>query len=171
MSDLIFLDTETTGLDPEKHDVWEIAWAVNDGPIRSVILPHSIVKADIKALNMNGYWDRVPGHFPDPETYDITIRGILEGNTLVCANPTFDRMFLWRRWGYEPYHYRSIDIESMALLCFEWERPRGLKDIVDELNSRVYDIDKPDHSAAKDVEVLRACYKAIRLENNKYKIY
>lgn len=170
MSDLIFLDTETTGLEADKHEIWEIAWAVNDGEIESAIIPHSIVKADPKALGMNGYYKRV--HYVDQGiNVDLLVREMLEGNTLVCANPTFDRMFMWQRWGYEPYHYRSIDIESMALLAFEWERPRGLKDVAAELRYRKHDIPEPDHSAAKDVEVLRACYHALRSENNKYKIY
>ena len=170
MSDLIFLDTETTGLDPDKHEVWEIGWAINDEPVRSATVPHSLKTADFTALEMNGYWERGSADFAT-ELLDLELRKLFENNTIVCANPTFDRMFLLKRWGHEPYHYRSIDIESMALLCFEWERPRGLKDIVDELNSRRFNIDRPDHSAAKDVEVLRECYKAIRLENNKYKIY
>ena len=174
MSDLVFLDTETTGLDPDKHEVWEIAWAVNDGPIEERLVLHSLRGADPEALDLNGYYDKNPvGTSPyahDPRI-DIEIRNILKENTLVCANPTFDRMFLRRRWGMEPYHYRSIDIESMALLCFEWERPRGLKDIREELVSRGHDIPAPDHSAAKDVKVTRACYHALRAENNKYKIY
>lgn len=170
MNDLIFLDTETTGLDPELHDVWELAWAVNDGEIEAAIVPHSIVKADPKALSMNGYYKRV--HYVDQGmNVDILVREMLEGNTLVCANPTFDRMMLRKRWGYEPYHYRSIDVESMALVVFDWDRPRGLKDVAAELRDRKHAVPEPDHSAAKDVEVLRACYHALRKENKKYKIY
>lgn len=170
MNNLIFLDTETTGLEPEKHDVWEIAWAVNDGEIESAIVPHSLVKADPKALSMNGYYKRI--HYVDQGiNVDVLIREMLDGGTIVCANPTFDRMFLRARWGMEPWHYRSIDVESMALVVFDWERPRGLKDVAEELRNRNHDIPQPDHSAAKDVEVLRECYHALRAENQKYKIY
>lgn len=172
MSDLIFLDTETTGLDPELHDVWELAYAKNGGPINTYILPHSLKTADPRALAMNGYFKRYPlGARADGPMGDIYLKEIVAGNTLVCANPTFDRMMLRKRWGLEPWHYRSIDVESMALVVFDWGRPRGLNDIAAELRSRKHDVPEPDHTAAKDVEVLRACYHALRNENQKYKIY
>jgi DNA polymerase III alpha subunit (gram-positive type) len=169
MNDLIYLDTETTGLDPDKHEVWEIAWAVNDGPIETHVLPHNIAMADPKALEMNGYWDRSPLWFePRPgHAHDLDIRTLLKGNTLVCANPTFDRMMLRKRWGYEPYHYRSIDVESMALLLFGYERPKGFADIAENLVRLGYPMPVPDHSAGKDVEVLREVYKALRMEQKK----
>lgn len=165
MTDLIFLDTETTGLEYDKHEIWEIAWAVNDEPVVERILVHSLKTADPKALKLNGYFDRYPGGArADGPIVDIDVREMLKGNTLVCANPTFDRMMMWMRWKVEPYHYRSIDVESMALTVFGWERPRGLMDIANELRRREYDISYPDHTAAKDVQVLRECYNALRLE-------
>jgi oligoribonuclease (3'-5' exoribonuclease) len=166
MTDLVFLDTETTGLDPEKHEVWEIAWAVNDWSVEVRTLPHDLATADPEALRMNGYWQRGLIGAPDVRT-DLMLKDILKGNTLVCANPTFDRMFLRKRWGGEPWHYRSIDVESMALLALGYERPKGLKDIAADLRKLGYDIPVPDHSAGKDVEVLRECYKALRAEQDK----
>lgn len=164
MNDLVFLDTETTGLNPDIHEVWEIAWAVNDdAPVQAMIVPHSLATADLEALRINHYWDRARAE-PAHTSIDLDIRHLLEGNTLVCANPTFDRMFLRKRWGVEPYRYRSIDIESIALAVFGWDRPKGLKDIADELNSRGYNIGEPNHSAWIDVVVLREAYKALRKE-------
>lgn len=172
MSDLIFLDTETTGLEYDKHEIWEIAWAVNDGPVEERILVHSLKTADPKALDLNGYHIRYPegARSKGPMT-DLEVRSVLADNTIVCANPTFDRFFMYFRWGHEPYHYRSIDIESMAMLVFGWERPRGLKDVAAELRQRMYNIPDPDHTAGVDVEVLRACFNALRVENDRYKIY
>lgn len=172
MTDLIFLDTETTGLEYDKHEIWEIAWAVNDGPIEERILVHSLKTADPKALDLNGYHVRFPegARSKGPMT-DLEVRNILAGNTIVAANPTFDRIFMYLRWGHEPYHYRSIDVETMALTVFDWSRPRGLKDVAEELTQRRYDIPLPDHTAGKDVEVLRACYNALRVENSRGKIY
>jgi oligoribonuclease (3'-5' exoribonuclease) len=154
MSDLIFLDVETTGLDPAKHEIWEFAWAVNNGPV-----------------NLNHYLEKYPtGARAEGPMVDLEIRSVLAGNTLVCSNPTFDRMFMFFRWGYEPYHYRSIDIESMALLLFEWERPRGLTDIATELRDYYgYDIPVPNHSAFDDVVATRACYNAMRDLQSEYK--
>lgn len=165
MTDLVFLDTETTGLDPEKHEVWEIALAVNNGPVQEYYVPHSIVTADPKALELNGYWSRT---YQGKAGDDLQVRNMLEGNTLVCANPTFDRMMLRKRWGLEPYHYRSIDIESMALAVLQYERPKGLKNIAADLRQIGYSIDEPNHSAYQDVVVLRDCYKALRNEMTAY---
>lgn len=164
MTDLIFLDTETTGLDPDKHEIWEIAWAVNDEvPVQERILVHSLKTADPKALEMNGYLEHYPeGARSWGPMVDLEVRSVLEGNTLVCANPTFDRMMLRKRWGYEPYHYRSLDIESMAYGILGYERPKGLKDIAADLQSFGYNIADPLHRAWIDVVVLRECYKALR---------
>lgn len=172
MTDLIFLDTETTGLEPEKHEVWEIAWAVNDGPVEERVLVHSLKTADPTALALNGYLRKGPdGVRSLGPIIDIEIRQIFAGNTIVCANPTFDRMFLRARWGYEPWHYRSIDVESMAMVVFGWERPRGLADIIRELTARGYAVTQPDHSATRDVEAVRDAYTCLRIEVDKYKIY
>ena len=56
---LVYLDTETTGLDYRRHAVWEIAYAVDDGPVRSSIVSHDLFDADPEALQLNGYYDRV----------------------------------------------------------------------------------------------------------------
>lgn len=159
VNDLIFLDTETTGLEPDKHEIWEIAWAINDGPVSSAVVEHSIVTANLRALEMNGYFRRRPGA---PLRFDVAIREVLKDSTLVCANPTFDRMFMRARWGYEPYHYRSIDIETMAMTVFGWDRPKGLKDIRNHLDSLGYVLVDPDHSAGNDVAATRDVYKILR---------
>jgi oligoribonuclease (3'-5' exoribonuclease) len=43
---LVFLDTETTGLDPNRHEIWEVAYAVEDDPIVSGSVHHSLRNAD-----------------------------------------------------------------------------------------------------------------------------
>jgi oligoribonuclease (3'-5' exoribonuclease) len=163
-TDLIFLDTETTGLDPDKHEIWEIAWAINDEiPVQERILVHSLKTADPTALEVNTYLEHHPqGARSEGPMVDLEVRKVLEGGTLVCANPTFDRMFMRKRWGLEPYHYRSIDVESMALAILEYDRPKGLKDIAEELRDMGYNIADPLHRAWIDVVVLRECYKTLR---------
>jgi hypothetical protein len=94
---------------------------------------------------------------------DLEVRQVLEGNTIVCANPTFDRMFMRKRWGFEPYHYRSVDIESFAMGILDYEFPKGLKDIAVDLRARWnFNIAEPVHRAWADVVTLRECYKALR---------
>lgn len=165
-TDLVFLDTETTGLDPALHEVWEIAVAVNDGPVSSYRLPHSIATADPKALELNGYWGRAnrPGA---TDAYDLELRAMLSGATVVGANPAFDTAFLRARWGASPWHHRLIDVESMALTVLGYERPKGLHALAEDLRDRGHNIPAPDHSAAADVATTRAVYEALRSETTR----
>lgn len=162
MNDLVFLDTETTGLEPEKHEVWEIAWAVNGGPISVVQLSHSIRTADAVAFEHNGYLDRYHRANVISGREELKLRESFRGATLVCANPTYDRMMLRARWGLEPWHYRSIDVESMAFGLLAYERPQGLKNISDDLREMGYNIPEPNHWAAGDVDALRSCFYALQ---------
>lgn len=172
MNDLIFLDTETTGLEYQQHEIWEIAWAINNGPIEERILVHSLKTADPKALALNGYYARYPegARAKGPMT-DLEVRNVLAGNTIVAANPTFDRIFMYLRWGYEPYLYRSVDVESMAVAVFNYDRPKGLASISEDLRDKGYPMPDPDHSAGRDVEVVRAAYIALKQYAQAGKIY
>ena len=157
---LVYLDTETTGLDPDRHEVWELAYAVDDGSIRSGVVAHSLRHADPKALSMNGYGER-----GDRLSFNLTIeaecRSALDGATLVAANPAFDAAFLRARWGVTPWRYRLLDVEAYAMGALGFPEPKGLKDVADALRSRGYEVHHPDHSAAGDVATLRDCHLAL----------
>ncbi len=163
---LVFLDTETTGLDPVLHEVWEIAWAINGGSTTSRVVPHSIATADPKALEMNGYVGRGLGVPGDPWA-DIELRSDLARATIVGANPAFDTAFLRARWGVAPWHHRLIDVESMALGILGYERPKGLHALAADLRDRGHEIPEPDHTAAADVATTRAVYGALRKESTR----
>lgn len=165
---LVFLDTETTGLELH-HDIWEAAWAVDDGPVTSLFLSHSLANADPKALELNGYFTRTAG-FPEATlTGDLYLREALEGATIVGANPAFDAIRLQLRWGAQPWHYRMIDVSSMAVGVFghaafdlESGRPPGMAGVQELLvDYGIEGIPEPDHTAAGDVACLRACYQAL----------
>ncbi len=159
---LVLLDTETTGLDPALHDVWEIAWATEDGPIQSAVVPHSLRTADPQALELNNYWVRGFEQAPGALSMDVSLRDVLAGATIVGSNPAFDTAFLRTRWGVAPWHHRLVAVESMAMQAFGWERPKGLKDVAESLAVQGYEIPMPDHTAAGDVATLRAVYRALR---------
>ncbi len=109
----VFLDTETGGLDVDKQEVVEIAWAVDDGPVKTVVPPHDFAKLDPAAMRVNRYLEReldkkkLPfGSLFAPNSDGVTVRNRgwasyrqelqndLAGATIVGANPAFDLPFL-----------------------------------------------------------------------------
>jgi hypothetical protein len=73
MDNLIFLDTETTGLDPDFHQIWEVGAIEGDGTEHHWFLPVDLgfrrnfpsnertgIGADLIALNIGGFFDRYP---------------------------------------------------------------------------------------------------------------
>lgn len=162
---LVFLDTETTGLDPDRHEIWELAYAVDEGDIHGGVVYHSMRHADPKALSMNGYHERsFPRSFADMQALELGCREALSGATLVAANPSFDAAFLRARWGVTPWHHRLWDIEAYAAGVLGWRSLKGMAGVADALREFGYDIPHPDHSAAGDVAALRASFYALRIE-------
>lgn len=134
---ITFVDTETTGLNPSVHDVWEVAvihrlpGRIEDAKTLYQILPGSLGLASKKALEIGGFYERfkVPkGHQAariDPDTGAVQpmrfadvhrrLQRVLTGSVMVANNVTFDAMFLRRLLqGDQPWHYRPIDVIALA---------------------------------------------------------
>ena len=160
MGALVYLDTETTGLDPDVHQVWEIAYAVEDGPIFTASVRHSLRNADDKALEIGHYHERC---YVDPFalTFEITVQEALRGATIVGANPAFDAAFLRERWCQSMWHHRLLDIEAYAMGALGYDVPQGLATLSADLRDRGFEIPQPDHTAAGDVATTRACHHAL----------
>ena len=171
MGTLVYLDVETTGLDPDVHHVWEIALAIDDGPIQSTMVSHWTYGADPEALKVSRYYERggdalTTGGNPEQilaaEAIEQTIYEALHNTTLVGANPAFDAAFLRARWGTAPWHFRLLDIEAYAMGALGYDRPQGLAALSADLRARGFEIPSPDHTAAGDVATTRACHLALR---------
>lgn len=174
---LVYLDCETLSLHPEMHHVWEISWAVEDGPIQTIQVDHTLRGADQKAMQINRYIDRVePIRFaraqqvsherdwkPQLGSLPVALWDDLRQATVVGQNPGFDMYRLSRRWMWqEPWHYRPLDIASMAAQQFRWRNPKGLAGLVDFLNNELgFNVPVPDHTSAGDVAALRGCHQAL----------
>lgn len=133
---IAIVDTETTGLYPELHDVFEIAARIvrfEDADESTEIavekdaywtLPVDLGRADPNALRVNRYYERVAER--DLLTCDPgDVRGVvadiamtLAGCTLIGAVPSFDERFLTkllRDNGQCPaWHYQPVDVETLA---------------------------------------------------------
>ena len=186
---LIFLDTETTGLDPEKHRTLEIAFkAIEMISGKTLISYESIVsqpaeiwaKADPESLQINGFtWEKTLGGKPEKTVAaeiinDLNHLGIAEKEaSFICQNPSFDRAFFIQLIGVElqenygwPYHW--LDLASMywaARILKDREIVGRLKesDLSKNKIAKQYGLppEALPHRAINGVNHLISCYEAI----------
>ena len=159
MTKIIYCDVESTGLDPTRHVIWEMAYAVGDGPIRSSFVQHNLHNADPVALEIGRYDKRAREPMPryaDMLRFEDELREELDGATIVGANPAFDAAMLFARWHVAPWHYRVLDVECYAMPALGLAVPRGLAFLCE-----VFGVLAPDHSAAGDVRAVREVHQAL----------
>lgn len=138
---LAFLDTETTGLRPDIHTIWEIAWTTadhtEDGRLirrksRSMTVKltgDELAAADPAALRIGRFaerwsartavsrWDAMM--FLQQDLANIRLGG--KNPHLVGAVPSFDHAMLcsnwfgWPGYGEGLWHYHLIDVEALAV--------------------------------------------------------
>ncbi|MGE5196802.1 MAG: exonuclease domain-containing protein [Anaerolineae bacterium] len=130
----IFLDTETNGLNPNRHKIIEIAYKILDvntaelqADFQAVIL-HSKEdweKSDPESLKINGFtWDELShGDAKEEVASRIVVQfqqlGIKRGGAVfICQNPSFDRAYFSQLIDVDtqeklfwPYHW--LDLASM----------------------------------------------------------
>ena len=126
---VVFLDTETTGLDPDRHEVWDVAIIEEDGtPHQWHLKPQHLTTADPNALRLTSFYERVdrwtPADNVTPSGWSIhrtaswEIALMTAGRHLVGAVPSFDAAFLARLLhdnGHTPaWHYHLVDVEALA---------------------------------------------------------
>lgn len=167
MGDLIFLDVETTGLDPARHAVWEIAWAGEQGAVASFMVPVgpvAVAQAAPEAMRINRFHERYAPS-TDADAREVDLYKVLHGATIVGANPAFDTAFLAARWSERPWHHRLIDIETYAMPILGLDRPVGLATLAEMIRERFgVTVVEPNHSAALDVLTTRAIWYALLRE-------
>jgi hypothetical protein len=139
---LAFVDTETTGLDPNRHEVWEVFLHLRefreDGTPRTPFekrwfLPVDLGKADPVALTIGRYYERwtkptapstkgvvyVDSDASTLEAFAAEFARLTHGAHLVAAVPSFDDAFLKRlltKHGACPgWHYHLVDVEALAI--------------------------------------------------------
>ncbi|NGX39018.1 MAG: hypothetical protein KR126chlam1_00336 [Chlamydiae bacterium] len=181
----IFLDTETNGLNPQKHCILELAYKIID--IQSGELLHSYQAvigqpkhnwdtADPHSLLINGFrWEEVSEGLPKEEVAGAIITafaqcGIKRGDAVfICQNPSFDRAFFSQLidpdmqealdW---PYHW--LDLASMYWAIQLRKEPTPWETGVSKDRiSEAYQLppeEKP-HRAMNGVDHLILCYGAV----------
>ncbi|MBI5549080.1 MAG: 3'-5' exonuclease [Deltaproteobacteria bacterium] len=123
---LVFLDLETTGLDPQRDEIIEVAAMRVDPTSLAVeawmdtrVAPSALVVLDPEAAALNGFkaedWQDAPGL----ERVLPALARFLEGCIIVGHNPAFDWAFLqagFRRLGIRPPEvgHHLVDTASLA---------------------------------------------------------
>lgn len=140
-SNLIWIDLEMTGLDPERDRIIEIATLVTDahlnilaeGPVMAVHQPDAQLALmddwNVRTHTGSGLVDRVKASpFDDNAAQQKTIEflreWVPEGKSPICGNSVGqDRRFLFK---YMPeleayFHYRYLDVSTLKELARRWK--------------------------------------------------
>lgn len=132
-----FVDTETTGLHPDLHEIYEVGLILPDGTGHRWWLPVDLAKADPFALEIGKFHERHPHGYsyrtePEAECRSFIDHGLMEpaAFALQFSFLTFRRHIagavvsfdaerlarLLRRHGRSPdWHYHIIDVEALAV--------------------------------------------------------
>ncbi len=139
-NNLIWIDMEMTGLNPDKERIIEIATIVTDsnlntiaeGPVLAVHQPDELLNSmdswNTKHHNASGLVKRVKESIvTETEAEELTLEFLRQyvtpGKSPMCGNSVHqDRRFLWR---YMPklesfFHYRLLDVSTLKELALRW---------------------------------------------------
>ncbi len=187
---LLFMDLETTGLDPTRHRVIEIAVKAINSTTGEVVGSYETVvkqpyevweRRDSFSIEVNGFqWNEVSKGMEEADVGHFIVGlfkqwGIERGKAVyVCQNPAFDRSFFAQlvdlytqerlKW---PYHW--LDFASMYWAmtvqnCVEKNMnvPVEISLSKDEIAKR-YNLppEKKPHRARNGVDHLIVCYNAL----------
>ncbi|MGX2969093.1 oligoribonuclease [Ursidibacter sp. B-7004-1] len=138
---LIWIDLEMTGLDPEKERIIEIATIVTDkdlnilaeGPVLAIHQSDELLNkmSDwcVKTHTENGLVERVKQsklteRAAELQTLDFLKKWVPKGASPICGNSIAqDKRFLYR---YMPdlaefFHYRHLDVSTLKELASRWK--------------------------------------------------
>lgn len=169
--DLIVVDTETSGL--RWFDVAvEVAWHnVDTGEHGCFIPAHPVdwvlAMGEPKALDINGYRDRIAGQPQDDGTQAHRLHDMLRGQALAGSNPAFDWQHLhrlFRSYGLvDQPHHRLPDLSAYAAGVLGLD-PRNLPGLAKVC--QLLGVEPGDHTAAADVAATVACFQALQARSS-----
>ena len=162
---LAFLDTETTGLVPGRHEVIEVAVMVGDRLYHWMVRPERLGDAEPKALEVNGY-ARSPERWEGARTMKEVgpeIMAALKGAVVVGHNVGFDIDMLaghMRKAGLNPHlPYHKVDTVTLAYTRLA---PLGLDKLsLDTIRAFLGWSKEEAHTAVKDVMDTERLYRLL----------
>jgi DNA polymerase III epsilon subunit-like protein len=174
---VIFCDTETTGLDPERHELWEVGFIVYDTDLMEnpedglsfnfLVEPVFLEDAEPGALRTNHFYQRTygltysetPDHmdakgesWSDPFSLARYLALAFEDALVIGNNPAFDETFLGKFLRQHSQQlanfHRKINVVDMGLGWLQAQAAMG------QANEEMLEALKLPHSSKK---VLDAC--------------
>jgi oligoribonuclease len=137
---LIWIDLEMTGLDPDRDSILEIATVITDanlhelavGPVLAIHHTQPVLQAmddwNRQHHSESGLWSRVLASAESLQSAEQKTLGFLRlwsspGSSPICGNSICqDRRFLYRQmpalqaW----FHYRNLDVSTLKELAARW---------------------------------------------------
>jgi DNA polymerase III epsilon subunit-like protein len=165
-----FVDTETTGLDPERHEIWEVGLILPDGSEHSWQLPVDLSRADAIALNVGQFHERRKEAWKDGYTdadwlaeFSQRFVALTRGLHLAGCVVSFDAerlAKLLRANGECPmWHYHLIDSEALVAGLLGIAPPWRSSDLSLAVGVDPEQFDR--HSALGDARWAKAMYEAV----------
>ena len=139
-SNLVWIDLEMTGLDPDTDRILEIATVITDkdlivldeGPVCAIHQPDDVLEGmdewNTRQHNQSGLVERVRNStVTEQEAEQLTLtflrRYVDHGSSPMCGNSICqDRRFLVRNMPELAafFHYRNLDVSSFKIVCQLW---------------------------------------------------
>ena len=176
---IVFLDTETTSLRPDRR-AWEIGAIIRDEKDGAwydteysafIEAPDlDLGNADVMSLKIGKFYDRYPpavGPRDDRVHSEWavmhTVEALTRGATIVGAVPNFDTEVLGTRMranGICPsWHYHLVDVETLAAGALKMAPPWDFDKLLAEFNLTYSEADR--HTALGDARMVRDLYDAV----------
>lgn len=156
--EVVYVDIETTGFDPDQDAIIEIAAARAKGPeilerFHTMVHPGRALPVEITKLT--GIDEAMLAGAPGPEAAALRLAEFVGGRNLIAHNAAFDREFLLRAGGSSRFSGAWIDSLQLALIGLPRLRSHRLVDL-----AAAFGACEPTHRATDDVEALAAVYRA-----------
>ena len=180
---LAFVDLETTGLDPFRHEVTEIGIVLAEqradlfgkqylellSEHEILLLPLHIETAEAKALEITKYFKRDRSKAVPQKEGLLQAAALLEGSIFVAQNVAFDWAFLQKagnEYGVnfeKAVYYHKLDLASMALGKY-YHIPELSKFTLRELTVHFDVVNQDAHSALADARAtFEVCKKLLAM--------
>lgn len=158
-----FCDTETTGLDPDLHQIWEVGLIVDEGE-HSWQLPVDLGRADAVGLRIGRFHERYDSALVSGiAEFAAQFAELTRGRHLVGAVISFDeerlRKLLRANGACPEWHYHLVDCEALAAGRLGMAPPWDSEELSRKVGVEPDRFDR--HTALGDARWAKAIYEAV----------